>query len=414
MENEQSKQVTSDDPKIETRARTTDVPVKKVKHEKKASLYRRKAISAFLAVILLCSVFGFAGGWLAAWLNQRDRIGGSSVIEEMVDSDGSTVATAEEELISKVAGRVSPSVVSIVTSTSTNSFYRMAQQQGAGTGIIISKDGYIMTNNHVVQDAQDVSVVLSDGTEYDDVTVVGSDPLNDIAFIKIREVDNLPTVELGDSSKVRIGQRVVAIGNALGQFQNTVTSGIVSATGRPLVASSSSGEDSKSLTDLIQTDAAINSGNSGGPLVDLSGRVIGINTAVAEDANGIGFAIPINATLGVLKGVLENGKVSKAYLGVRYVDVTPAIAASEKLSVKHGAYVLSGEGNDSVERNSPADKAGVRPEDIITKVNDSVVGQNGNMSSIIGQYRPGDTVTLTVQRGDREIKLEVTLAAYDS
>ncbi len=414
MENEQSKQVTSDDPKIETRARTTDVPVKKVKHEKKASLYRRKAISVFLAVILLCSVFGFAGGWLAVWLNQRDRIGGSSVIEEMVDSDGSTVATAEEELISKVADRVSPSVVSIVTSTSTNSFYRMAQQQGAGTGIIISKDGYIMTNNHVVQDAQDVSVVLSDGTEYGDVTIVGSDPLNDIAFVKVDGVDNLPTAELGDSSKVRIGQRVVAIGNALGQFQNTVTSGIVSATGRPLVASSSSGEDSKSLTDLIQTDAAINSGNSGGPLVDLSGRVIGINTAVAADANGIGFAIPVNATLGVLKGVLENGKVSKAYLGVRYVDVTPAIAASEKLSVKHGAYVLSGEGNDSVERNSPADKAGVRSEDIITKVNDSVVGQNGNMSSIIGQYRPGDTVTLTVQRGDREIKLEVTLAAYDS
>ena len=412
MENEQSKQVTSDEPKIE--ARTADVPVKKVKHEKKASLYRRKAVSAFLAVILLCSVFGFAGGWLASWLNQRDRIGGSSVIEEMVDSDGSTVATAEEELISKVADRVSPSVVSIVTSTSTNSFYRMAQQQGAGTGIIISKDGYIMTNNHVVQDAQDVSVVLSDGTEYDDVTVVGSDPLNDIAFVKVDGVDNLPTAELGDSSKVRIGQRVVAIGNALGQFQNTVTSGIVSATGRPLVASSSNGEDSESLTDLIQTDAAINSGNSGGPLVDLSGRVIGINTAVAADANGIGFAIPINATLGVLKGVLENGKVSKAYLGVRYVDVTPAIAASEKLSVKRGAYVLSGEGNDSVEQGSPADKAGVRSEDIITKVNDSVVGQNGNMSSIIGQYRPGDTVTLTVQRGDREIKLEVTLAAYDS
>ena len=411
MDNEQSERVIKDEPTREDEVIKTQTQVSTP--PKKAKQYRRKAVSAFLAVVLLCAAFGFGGGWLASWLYQQDQTGGSSVIEEMVDSDGSTVVTSEEELISKVADRVSKSVVSIVTSTSSNSFYRMTQQ-GAGTGIIVSKDGYIMTNNHVVQNAQDVSVILSDGTEYSDVTVVGSDPLNDIAFVKIKGAKDLPAAELGDSSKVRIGQRVVAIGNALGQFQNTVTSGIVSATGRPLVASSASGEDSESLTDLIQTDAAINSGNSGGPLVDLSGRVIGINTAVAADANGIGFAIPINATRGVLEGVLEDGKVSKAYLGVRYVDITPAIAASEKLAVKRGAYVASSGNSNSVEKGSPADKAGIRSEDIITKVNDEVVGENGNMSSIIGQYRPGDKVTLMVQRGDREIKIEVTLAAYDN
>ena len=411
MNNEQSERVVKDEPTREGEAIKTQPQVSTP--QKKAKQYRRKVVSAFLAVVVLCAAFGFGGGWLASWLYQQDQTGGSSAIEEMVDSDGSTVATAEEELISKVADRVSKSVVSIVTSTSSSPFYRVTQQ-GAGTGIIVSQDGYIMTNNHVVQGAEKVSVVLSDGTEYSDVTIVGSDPLNDIAFVKVEGANDLPAAELGDSSKVRIGQRVVAIGNALGQFQNTVTSGIVSATGRPLVASSSNGEDSESLTDLIQTDTAINSGNSGGPLVDLSGRVIGVNTAVAADANGIGFAIPINATRGVLEGVLEDGKVSRAYLGVRYVDITPAIAASEKLSAKRGAYVVSDEGVSPVEKGSPADKAGIRSKDIITKVNDEVVGASGSLSSIIGQYRPGDKVTLTVQRGDRELKIEVTLAAYDN
>ena len=368
---------------------------------------RGKYISLFIVALLICSAGGFAGGWVAVTLYNKSDAGAG----QMVNSDGTTVVTLEEEAITNVAAKVSSSVVSIVTTTSARSMWGYSSQ-GAGTGVIVSKDGYIMTNNHVIDGANKVSVVASDGTEYDDVKIIGSDPLNDIAFIKIEGVSDLVPAELGDSGKLRIGQRVVAIGNALGQFDNTVTSGIVSAMGRPLVASSSDGSGSESLTDLIQTDAAINSGNSGGPLVDLAGRVIGINTAVATDANGIGFAIPINATRGVLAEVLENGKVSRAYLGVRYLDITASLAASEDLASKKGAYVSADGSTGAVINNGPADKAGIKTEDIILKVDDNVIGTDGSMSSIIGQYRPGDKVTLTVLRDGKEVKLTAELAAY--
>lgn len=368
-----------------------------------------KYVSLIIVGLLVCGAGGFAGGWLAGSLRGAD----SGVdMQHMIQSDGSTTVTLEEEAISKVAAKVSPSVVSIVTTTSARSAWGYSSQ-GAGTGVIVSKDGYIMTNNHVIKGASKVSVVLSDGTEYDKVVVVGSDPLNDIAFVKIEGVSNLTPAELGNSGKLRIGQRVVAIGNALGQFDNTVTSGIVSAMGRPLVASSSDGSNAESLTDLIQTDAAINSGNSGGPLVDLAGRVIGINTAVATDANGIGFAIPINATRGVLAEVLEHGKVARAYLGVRYLDVTASLASSKDLDSKKGAFVYADGETHPVVKGGPADKAGVKADDIILKVDDDVIGIAGSMSSIIGQYRPGDKVTLTVLRDGKEIKLNAELAAYD-
>ena len=368
---------------------------------------RGKYVSLFIVALLICSAGGFAGGWVAVTLYNKSDAGAG----QMVNSDGTTVVTLEEEAITNVAAKVSSSVVSIVTTTSARSMWGYSSQ-GAGTGVIVSKDGYIMTNNHVIDGANKVSVVASDGTEYDDVKIIGSDPLNDIAFIKIEGVSDLVPAELGDSGKLRIGQRVVAIGNALGQFDNTVTSGIVSAMGRPLVASSSDGSGSESLTDLIQTDAAINSGNSGGPLVDLAGRVIGINTAVATDANGIGFAIPINATRGVLAEVLENGKVSRAYLGVRYLDITASLAASKDLASKKGAYVSADGSTGAVIKNGPADKAGIKTEDIILKVDDNVIGTDGSMSSIIGQYRPGDKVTLTVLRDGKEVKLTAELAAY--
>lgn len=367
---------------------------------------RGKYVSLMLVCVLLCSAGGFGGGWLAAVLQSNNQSGANTMIE----ADGSTVVTNEEGAIASVADKVAPSVVSITTTSNrTSSGYSM---EGAGTGVIVSKDGYVMTNNHVIDGAGEVSVVLSDGTEYDDVKIIGSDPLNDIAFIKIQGVSNLTAAILGNSSQLRIGQRVVAIGNALGQFQNTVTSGIISGTGRPLVASSSDGQSSESLTDLIQTDAAINSGNSGGPLVDLSGRVIGINTAVATDANGIGFAIPINATRGILAEVLEHGEVSRAYLGVRYLNITPALASSEKLASKQGAYVYADGGNPVV-AGSPADKAGLRSKDIILKIDNDTIGANGSMSSIIGQYRPGDTIKLTVLRDGKETTMTATLSAYD-
>ena len=365
-----------------------------------------KVVGLLIVGMIVSGMLGFGGGMIAVQLNSEQEV---TTLDHMKSSDGGTIVTTDEELISHVADTVAPSVVSIVVSSGSSSF--LQSSQGAGTGVIISDDGYIMTNNHVIEGARAISVILSDGTEHSSVRVIGSDPLNDIAFLKVNNVSDLTPAELGDSSKLRVGQQVVAIGNALGQFQNTVTSGIVSAVGRPLVAASSDGSNAERLSDLVQTDAAINPGNSGGPLVDLSGRVIGINTAVASDASGIGFAIPINATRGVLKGVLESGRVERAYLGVRYVDITPEIAASEDLSVKKGAYVQPTSSNP-IERDSPAEKAGIRAGDIIVRVNDEDIGERGNMSSIIGQYQPGNVVELAVVRDGKEIAFKVKLAAY--
>ncbi|MNL19723.1 putative serine protease HtrA [compost metagenome] len=301
-------------------------------------------------------------------------------------------------------------MVSIVTTVQSRSF---ETGEGAGTGIIISANGYIITNKHVVSDASNVSVVTSDGTTYDNVELVGVDPLNDVAFLKVKGVTDLKPAEIGDSSSIRIGQKVVAIGNALGQYQNTVTSGIISGTGRPV--SAQAGETVETLTDLLQTDASINPGNSGGPLVNVAGQVIGINTAIASDAAGIGFAIPINATKGLMTGVLETGKISRAYLGVSYQTITPEVAKQYKLSVSQGAYVVaSNQANNAVVKNGPADKAGVQNKDIITKINDKSVGDKGGVASLIGEYKPGDTIQLTILRDNKTIDVRVTLAAYSS
>jgi serine protease Do len=206
-----------------------------------------------------------------------------------------------------------------------------------------------------------------------------------------------------------VGQKVVAIGNALGQYQNTVTSGIVSASGRPLTASD--GTRNEQLENLIQTDAAINPGNSGGPLVNLDGKVIGINTAVAEGAQGIGFAIPINDAKGLIKGVLNTGKVSRAYLGVRYISLTSQAAQQLDLKLKNGAYI-SGANGQAVVAGSPAEKAGLREKDIVTKVNGVTVDAAHPLASVLAGFAPGDTVTLTVNRDGKDIDIKATLAEY--
>ncbi len=361
------------------------------------AMFWRLAIGA----IVLAIVAGFGAG-IAAVYTMQASTPGDTLVNDMIKPGGDVRLTEDEERIAAVAEKVSPSVVSIVTSSG-----RGHVAEGAGTGVIVSKDGYIMTNHHVIDGASQADVVLSNGTRYTDVKIIGSDPLNDIAFIKINDVSDLTPATIGSSGQLRIGQRVVAIGNALGQFQNTVTSGVVSAMGRPLIASSSDGRSQEQLTDLIQTDAAINSGNSGGPLVNLAGQVIGINTAVATDANGIGFAIPINATLGVLKSVLATGKVSRAFLGVQYRDITPDVQAEEELSVSRGALI-----GENITADSPAAKIGLHTGDIITKVNEYVIGKNGSMSSIIGQFQAGDTVTLTMLRDGKERTEKVQLDAY--
>lgn len=329
-----------------------------------------------------------------------------------VADDGNLKRTNTEETISTVADKVSPSVVSIVTNVVTQSMFGSSEGQAAGTGIIVSKDGYILTNKHVIDGANKVEVFLSDGTSYENVAIVGTDPLNDVAYLKVNNVDNLTPATLGDSTTIRIGQEVVAIGNSLGQYQNTVTSGIISGKGRPVSAGSETGSSTENLTDLIQTDAAINPGNSGGPLLNLSGQVIGINTAVAANAQGIGFAIPISSTKGTLKTVLSGKGVERAYLGVRYVSLSAESAKQYGLAVRQGAYVIGGDSGAAVDSSGPAAKAGVEEKDIITKVNGLEVGPRGSVLSLIGEYAPGDTITLTILRGDKTITKSVTLAAY--
>jgi serine protease Do len=370
---------------------------------------RKSVIITLVSItgIILLTTLGVASGMYIQKLRSGDPMNALNSA-----NDGNTSATTEESTIAAIAEKVAPSVVSIVTKSQAQSFYGVTSQQGAGTGIVVSSDGYIMTNNHVIEDVNDVMIIDSTGEQYENVTVVGRDPLNDVAFLKIKSDATFKPVDLGNSSTLRIGQQVVAIGNALGQYSNTVTSGIISGVGRPVTAQAGNGQ-TESLTDLIQTDASINPGNSGGPLLNMAGQVIGINTAVAADANGIGFSIPINSTKGILAGVLDNGKVSRAYMGVNYLSITPEVAQEYDLKIKNGAYVHTSEGSP-VASDSPAAKAGLKDEDIIVKINNDTLGKQGSLSSIIGQYQPGNTVTVTYIRDGKEQTAKLTFSAYKS
>ena len=326
--------------------------------------------------------------------------------------DGNS-ANFVEGSVADIVEKVSQSVVSIVTSIKTTSFFGGSyDSSAAGTGIIVTGDGYILTNKHVIDGANKINVVLDDGTTYEDVKLVTVDPLNDVAYLKIPDVSGLKAATLGDSKTIHVGQQVIAIGNALGQYQNTVTAGIISGTGRSITATDNSGSMSESLSDMIQTDAAINSGNSGGPLVNAAGEVIGINTATSSTAENMGFAIPISSVKGMLNQLIETGEASRAYIGVYSVEITPDVAKEYNLPVSAGAYLYNSAKYSAVVSGSPADKAGLKDKDIIVAVNGVKVGTAGSLSSLIGEYKPGDTVQLTVYRNGDETAINVTLGAY--
>ena len=321
----------------------------------------------------------------------------------------------ESTSIASIASKVTPAVVSIVSEGYRSSYYGIGGvTQSAGTGMIVSKDGYVVTNKHVVNGSRKIRIVTDDGTTYDDVKLLGTDPLNDVAYLKISGANDLPTIALGDSKTIAVGQPVLAIGNALGAYQNSVTQGIISGTGRSVSASDSSGSEVEYLADLIQTDAAINPGNSGGPLVNAAGDVIGINTATSTSAEGLGFAIPISAVKGMLKRIQEDGKAERAYLGLSYITITADVAKQYGLSVKQGAYIYS-EGStrgSAIVKGGPADKAGIKDKDIITKVGNIEVGRAGSISTLVGEYKVGETIQLTLLRDGKEQVVNVTLEAY--
>jgi serine protease Do len=371
---------------------------------------RQKRLWRFVGTLSMCFIASFLGAWV--FVNTGlVRLDATRTISENRDK----IVLQEGEIVADVFKKVSPSTVSITTQAVTpsrNYFFEPQVSEGAGSGIIISKDGYVLTNRHVVPEGTSkVTVVLSNGKEYKDVKVVGRDPSNDLAFLKINGVNDLNPATIGDSSKVTPGQKIVAIGNALGIFRNSVTSGIISGIGRPIQASDGQGS-SESLENLFQTDAAINPGNSGGPLVNLQGEVIGINTAIAEQAQAIGFAIPINDAKGLLAGVLKTGKVEKPYLGVRYISLDEQTAQELNLPISQGALVRAGNGSPAVVPGSPAAKAGLRDGDIITKVNDLSVTATSGLASILGRFSVGDKIDLTILRGNKTEKLSVTLVAF--
>ena len=334
--------------------------------------------------------------------------GGTSFLYSLFDGNYTSFT---DGTVAEVSNRVAPSVVSILTETRTTKWFGQdTTSSAAGTGVIVTSNGYVLTNKHVVEGAKKIEIVTSDGATYSDVTLVGTDPLNDIAFIKINSASNFTPATLGDSKTLQTGQQVIAIGNALGQYHNTVTQGIISGTGRDLIASDKSNASYyERLSDMIQTDAAINGGNSGGPLLNGAGQVIGINTAVYSDGNGIGFAIPISAVKGMLRTIINTGKAERAYIGVSYVNITPSVKEQYSLASSRGAYVS---GSPAIIKDSPADRAGLADGDIITRVNGVEVGTSGSLATLIGEYGVGDTVELTYLRNGEERTTKLTLEAY--
>ncbi|HUD06987.1 MAG TPA: trypsin-like peptidase domain-containing protein [Candidatus Saccharimonadales bacterium] len=381
------------------------------------NLSKKRPVKIILAIVLVF-IIGFGGGWVG----ESSRNNGSlSIASSPSSSEGREIVSNQSELISSIANNVSPSVVSIDaigTAETQDIFGNSAPQQeeSEGTGIILTSTGYVLTNRHVIpQGTTTVNVILADGTTINNVQVVGttaqSDPL-DLAILKISNPpEKLQPATLGDSSTVQVGDSVVAIGNALGQFQNTVTSGIVSGRGRSIQAGDSTGTESEDLQDLIQTDAAINEGNSGGPLVDVNGDVIGINTAVASGtAQNIGFAIPINDAEGIIKKVLTDGQFQRPYLGVYYVTLNPSVAKQYNLSTTVGAYIPPNQnGQPSVLANSPASAAGLQSGDIITAVNGSTISTNNSLSSLVDENPVGSKINLTVTRSGHQITVTVTV-----
>jgi serine protease Do len=366
-------------------------------------------IAAILLINFLISIFGGIFGSYA-YLDYRSEITGSSTL-----TGQKNVKVEESSAIIDAVEKASPSVVSITgTIESTGFFGNIVKSEVSGTGFIITKDGLILTNKHVVSSVGTTyKVFTSDGKEYD-AEVKATDPLNDIAFIKI-DASDLPVIELGDSDILKVGQRAIAIGNALGQYQNSVTTGIISAVGRVVEAGDSLNSSTETLENVIQTDAAINSGNSGGPLINLDGQVIGINTAVDSTGESIGFAIPINLAKSVIDNVITTGKISRPMIGIRYIPVTKELASKYNLSVDYGAYIYSGNsGQDSVINNSPASKAGLKEGDIVTKINDEKIEEGHSLIGILTNHKVGDTVTITYIRDSKEQKTTAVLEEASS
>lgn len=317
------------------------------------------------------------------------------------------IIVEESSAIIEANKNVSPAVVSITTTGKPiqTFFGTIDAPKSSGTGFIVTSDGLIATNKHVINGGESYVITTNDGKTFDG-KVVGIDPTTDLALIKV-EARGLPVADLGDSDKVQIGQWVIAIGNALGEFQNSVTVGVISGLNRKAQPADSSGQ-TENLDGLIQTDTAINPGNSGGPLLTLKGQVIGINTAVVGNAQNLGFVIPVNELKKSLESYKKNGKILRAYVGVRYQPITKTLAKTLNLPTEQGALLADSGNVAAVIPDSPAAKAGLKANDIITKVDKNDVTESNPLAKITRQYNPNDTATLTIIRDKKTETLTLT------
>ncbi|MEY3990653.1 MAG: hypothetical protein RI985_1734 [Chloroflexota bacterium] len=317
-----------------------------------------------------------------------------------VETSESAPATVPANDVPTVVARVSPAVVTVINRVATG--VRGSEAAGSGSGAIISPDGYVITNHHVIDGYSELEVVLYDGSTRP-ASLVGDDPLMDLALLKIE--GSVPGyLTLGNSDALRQGETVIAIGSPLGEFKNSVTVGVVSALHRTLNADAPE--------DLIQTDAAINSGNSGGPLLNMQGEIVGINTLVYRDQvmsnavriEGLGFAVPSNIARRVSEQIIATGDVQYPFLGITYGMINADIALENDLQVQQGAYVTS------VSDGYPAANAGIRAGDVIVAIDGIKLGQQASLRGVLLQYKPNDTVKVTVLRGSEELEYNVTLA----
>lgn len=412
--------------------------------------FKKIFITTLAASVIVSAVFGsLTGFWVGLyasgqvspidWFRQEilGQTGGAPAVRriEVVD---------EQSAVIKAVEKVSPSVASIIITKDLSKIQRyngspfgsdffqqffsdnsdgfnfnppQYRQQGTekvevggGSGFIVSADGYVVTNKHVVADeTAEYTALMNDGKKYG-AKVMARDSVSDLAVLKI-EAKNLPTVELGDSANLKVGQTVIAIGNALGEFRNTVSRGVISGLSRSVTAGGA-GFGSENLVGVIQTDASINPGNSGGPLLNIAGQVIGINTAMAQGAQNIGFAIPINEVKNSIESVKATGRIIRPWLGVRYIMINKEIAQANNLPLDYGALIVRGDTRTdlAVVPASPADKAGLQENDIILEINGVKLDENNSLGRIVGQHKIGEEITLKIfHRGEEKavkVKLE--------
>ena len=353
-------------------------------------------------------VMGGVAGYYAAQMNATNAVPASTVSNvasatQPVVTQSTSLTLKEDSAVIDAVQKVKPAVVTVINQMTPQrgSFGRSVAQTASGSGVIIDPQGYIVTNNHVIEGQQSLQVIFADGSKAD-ATVVGSDTVLDVAVIKVN--GKIPAVaQFGDSNGLEPGQIAIAIGSPLGDYRGTVTVGVVSGLNRTV----------DQMQGLIQTDAAINNGNSGGPLVNSLGQVIGINTLVVRSTNsgnvaeGLGFAIPSNLVHEIESQLVTQGHVEHPYIGISFQPVDPQVAGALNLTnATQGAVVMQ------VEAASPADRAGLQQNDVITAINGQAVDQDHQLVSVLFTHKPGETVTLSVLRNGKQSEIKLTLAVH--